>query len=365
MDAGSAVAVAREERTELPHGERGLPAVVAERQRLLRRVLHHLVMNSVRQLVVARVLDEVGVGVAELAAFQGDDRDAGLQQLVRDDPAGPAEADHDRIDRFERRHYDSPPPRPIFRSTSAIPTGSATRYGTLYRPMKALYATGVPDQLPADLVPVPAVHRIGKEALIRVRIEHLEEQLSRDALERQLPLLERLPDRVLQRRRELVEPLPVSFLAVRVRLGDRQPIDLARRQRQLIALCREPLGPRALPVHLGGEAELAAQLLVDEVCDAGFFGAGSELVRGDQALDRRFDERRFGRREKRVGFGAVLERFERRRLGRRFGGSLLRCALGFGDRRDHLGGGNAADQRDEISARYMLGHGQTSATPML
>src|SRR5579875_1018429 len=119
MDAGSADAVAREERTELPHGERGLPAVVAERQRLLRRVLHHLVMNSVRQLVVARIFDEVGVGVAELAAFQ-------------------------RVDRFERRHYDSPPPRPIFRSTSAIPTGSATRYGTLYRPMKALYSTGTP-----------------------------------------------------------------------------------------------------------------------------------------------------------------------------------------------------------------------------
>src|SRR3954471_65415 len=68
---------------------------------------------------------------------------------------------------------------------------------------------GKADQLPADLVAVAAVDRIGEEALDGVVEEQVEEETRRHRLERNLALVERAQHFLLLRGRQLVERLAV------------------------------------------------------------------------------------------------------------------------------------------------------------
>src|SRR5207302_8563852 len=174
------------------------------------------------------------------------------------------------------------------------------------------------DELPADLAAVAAVDRIGEEALDGVLEQHVEEEARRHRLERKLALLERAQHLVLLRGGELVVRFPVLLGAAGIDLGDRRAIDLLRRERRLIALLRRALGVRALAVHLRHHAVAAEELLVDEIGDARFLRAGTELVRGNEPRDGSIEERNFGRREEHV-FLALRARVARmlRGCGRR------------------------------------------------
>ena len=83
-------------RAELPDRQRRLAVVIAERQRALRRSLEQIEPHRIAQLV-RRVTDvEGGGGVAPRTALDRDDVEPLVGELLREDRAGPAEADdHD------------------------------------------------------------------------------------------------------------------------------------------------------------------------------------------------------------------------------------------------------------------------------
>src|SRR5712691_9244212 len=143
---------------------------------------------------------------------------------------------------------------------------------------------GEADQLPARLVAVAAVHGVGKEAFDGVVQEQIEEELR---------------------------------AAIAVGVADRGAVHLGGRERRLVALLRRALGPGSLLVFPRHRAVAAEELLVDEVGDAGFLGAGPQLVLGDKARDRGIDERGLRLREEHV----------RARLGR--GGRGAFCLRGM------------------------------------
>src|SRR5256714_13006478 len=144
---------------------------------------------------------------------------------------------------------------------------------------------GKADQLPADLVAVAAVNGIGEEPLDGVVEQQVEEEARRHRLERKLAFIERAQHFLLLRERQLVERLAILLGTARVDLGDRGAIDLLRRERRLVALLRRAFGVRPLAIHLRHDAEAAEELLIDEVSDAGFLRAGTELIGRDQAGD--------------------------------------------------------------------------------
>src|SRR2546427_10360761 len=147
------------------------------------------------------------------------------------------------------------------------------------------------DQLPADLVAVAAIDRIGKEALQRVREQHVEEELRAHALQLDLAAVEAAQHFILLRWSERAEAAAVLLRAMRIHLADADAVHLLRRKRRLIALLRRALGPRALAIHLRHRPPGAEQLPVDEIGDAGLLRAGAELVGGNGprpcGLDRR------------------------------------------------------------------------------
>src|SRR5205823_6306884 len=102
VDPGAAEAGARKERPELPDRERRLAEVVAERPRLVRRVLEQLVADRVAQLVVVvlPVLDAPLV-----AALEREHVEAGLRQLGGEDAADPPGADDADVDLLLNGHY--------------------------------------------------------------------------------------------------------------------------------------------------------------------------------------------------------------------------------------------------------------------
>src|SRR6266480_915187 len=153
------------------------------------------------------------------------------------------------------------------------------------------------DQLPADLVAVAAIDRIGKEALQRVREQHVEEELRAHRLQLDLAAVQAAQHFILLRWRERAEAVAVLFRAMGIHLPDADAVHLLRRERRLIALLRRALGPWALAIHLRHRPPAAEQLPVDEGGDAGLLRAGAELVGGNQPRDRRFDEGSFGLRQ--------------------------------------------------------------------
>ena len=96
VDAGAADAVAGLERAPLPDRQRRLSVAVAERQRALRGLLKEIEPDPVAQLI-GRVTDVEGGGrVAPRTALNRDDIEPLVGELLREDRAGPAEAnDHD------------------------------------------------------------------------------------------------------------------------------------------------------------------------------------------------------------------------------------------------------------------------------
>src|SRR5438046_1316087 len=156
-------------------------------------------------------------------------------------------------------------------------------------------------QLPAGLVAVAAIDRIGKEALQRVREQHVEEELRAHALQLDLAAVEAAQHFILLRWSERAEAAAVLLRATRIHLADADAIHLLRRERRLIALLRRALGPRALAIHLRHRPPAADELPVDEIGDAGFLRAGAELVGGNQPRYRRFDEGHFGLRQVHLG----------------------------------------------------------------
>src|SRR5256885_2434692 len=102
------------------------------------------------------------------------------------------------------------------------------------------------DQLPADLVAVAAIDRIGKEALQRVGEQHVEEELRAHALQFDLAAVQATQHFILLRCRERAEAAAVLLRAMGIRLADADAVHLLRRERRLIALLRRALGPRAL-----------------------------------------------------------------------------------------------------------------------
>jgi hypothetical protein len=108
VHARAAQTDAGQERAEPADRQRALALAVAQRPRLHRRVLEQLAADRVAQLVV--VVGEV-LGAARVAALQTEHRHARLRQLRREDPASPADADRDRVDRsvaLDRRHQCMP-----------------------------------------------------------------------------------------------------------------------------------------------------------------------------------------------------------------------------------------------------------------
>src|SRR3989475_11554904 len=159
------------------------------------------------------------------------------------------------------------------------------------------------DQLPADLVAVAAIDGIGKEALQRVREQHVEEELRAHALQLDLAAVEAAQHFILLRWSERAEAAAVLLRATRIHLADADAIHLLRRERRLIALLRRALGPRALAIHLRHRPPGANELPVDEAGDAGLLRASAELVGGNQPRYRRLDEGHFGLRQGPVGLG--------------------------------------------------------------
>src|SRR5882672_3824721 len=88
---------------------------------------------------------------------------------------------------------------------------------------------GKADQLPADLVAVAAVDRIGEEALDGVVQQQVEEEARRHRLERKLGLVERAQHFVLLGARQFFKWTPELLAAGRIDLGDRRAIHLLRR----------------------------------------------------------------------------------------------------------------------------------------
>src|SRR6185369_4170240 len=121
------------------------------------------------------------------------------------------------------------------------------------------------DQPPAGLVAVAAMDRVGEHALHHALINHCPE------LARRQPAVEvdaaaRKCDQHLLTLRfgELVEALvAVGLAAVRVGGGNAGAIELRGRQRQLIALARLALLPRALHIEAVAVAPGASERAVD------------------------------------------------------------------------------------------------------
>src|SRR5439155_22875849 len=134
---------------------------------------------------------------------------------------------------------------------------------------------GEAHQLPAGLVAVPAVYRVGEKTLDGVGEQHVEEKLRAHLLELDLASVKALQHLVLLHAGGRVEGLAVGFAAIVVRIADSGAVDRRGRQRRLVALLRRPLGPRALRVLLRHRSVTAEELLVDEGGDPSLLRARS------------------------------------------------------------------------------------------
>ena len=94
VDAGPAEAGAGQERTELPDRQRVLAQVVAQRPRLVLRVLEQLVADRVAQLVMVVLPARDG---ARRSALEHDAREPGLRELRGHDPGDPAATYEDDV----------------------------------------------------------------------------------------------------------------------------------------------------------------------------------------------------------------------------------------------------------------------------
>src|SRR5438105_7671481 len=200
------------------------------------------------------------------------------------------------------------------------------------------------DQLPAGLVAVAAIDRIGEEALQRVREQHVEEELRAHRLQLDLAAVQAAQHFILLRCGERAEAVAILFRAMGIHLPDADAVYLLWREGGLIALLRRALGPRALAIHLRHRPPAAEELAVDEIGDAGLLCAGAELVGGNEPRHCRLDEGNFGLRQVHVGLR---------------GGAHPVLSVRFRGQGWHRKTGGAADGRhrlEKASARRGLFH---------
>ena len=109
MHGGAADDLARQERTEPTHRQRILLRVVAHGDGVARGVLHQVVTHDITQLVTDIGQCVIIFAGAHATAFERDDFQAGLGQLLGQNAAGPAQADDDDVDFLEfRGHVRAP-----------------------------------------------------------------------------------------------------------------------------------------------------------------------------------------------------------------------------------------------------------------
>src|SRR5262249_37552773 len=152
--------------------------------------------------------------------------------------------------------------------------------------------------LPGHLVAIAAVDRIGKEALHRDRQQRFEELLAVELDEGGLAGIELLERCFALLRCEPIELLAIGSARPFVGGGDTGREELARRERQLIALLRLPLSERSAAIHLGAAAPGAGKLPVDERDDAALARRRRELIGRDKRIDCRDQEIQLGCRER-------------------------------------------------------------------
>ena len=98
VNAGTADAIAQQERAMLAIRNRCIRRHMADRHRFLGEVLEQLSADAVAQLVGDARVREVGHGVAAFATFQRQHLEASGGEFHAHDGAGPAKADKHRID---------------------------------------------------------------------------------------------------------------------------------------------------------------------------------------------------------------------------------------------------------------------------
>src|SRR5258706_809770 len=217
---------------------------------------------------------------------------------------------------------------------------------------------GEAEQLPAGLVAVAAMDRVGEEPLDHGLVHRDEEDArGRPALEGDLAALEREEKLLALCGADLVEGLAVALRAVRVGRGDAGAVERRGRDRQLVALVRRSRLPRALLVQALALAPGARESAVD-VDGEPYVGALRRvLVGGHHVIDQRLHERRFVGVE--VGIGRRARRWGRRGARRRRRLPQLRLCRARERRRCRGGARHRAFQERAAALGFFL-HGLSS-----
>ncbi len=283
--------VAGQERAEPPHRQRFLRRIVADRQRVARRVHHQVVAHHVAQLV-ADVRHRVVVGGgAHGAALERDHLETGFGQLLGQDAAGPTETDDDDIDFLQLRDHGV-----LLQLMSAMLSGLVRkRLVAILCDVLAVDRDHAreADHLPACLVAVAAVDRVGEHALHHGLIDRGPEHPRRQpALEGELAGRQPHQHLLALLLIEPVERLAVGLAAMGIGGRDAGAIELRRRERQLVALARHAGLPWSLHVEAIALAPGARKRAVDIDVDAEVGALRRELIGGHHVIDQRLDERR-------------------------------------------------------------------------
>src|SRR5262249_23923887 len=203
--------------------------------------------HHVAQLIAQSREREFLGGLAVTPAPEADDVETSLGELARQDRAGPAHADHDRIGFLQSRCHGPLPSRKI--------------RDRLWFCHVALVAVGIDlvgidrgetreaDHLPGDLVAIAAVNRIGEEALHGDGEELMEECAGIKALELGLAVLHCCECLHALGDRKKIEILSIGLPRPGVGGGNSRREEFPRRERKLVTLLGLALMERAASIH--------------------------------------------------------------------------------------------------------------------
>src|SRR5215471_14032348 len=217
------------------------------------------------------------------------------------------------------------------------------------------------EHLPARLVAVAAVDRVGEHAFHHGLVHGAPERPHRQAaVEGDLCAREADQHLLALLGVKMVERLAIGLAAVRIGRRDAGAIEVGRRKRQLVALVRHALPPRTLHVQAVALTPGAGERAVDVDVDAEVGAFGAELVGRHHVVDQRLDEGGLVGVEEFVG---DYRWWGGHRSGGR--GGLLRLRyLGLGEAARR--GGGTADHRglEKVAAtKILLGHGLLPGSP--
>src|SRR5215469_4089448 len=157
------------------------------------------------------------------------------------------------------------------------------------------------DELPARLVAIAAVDRVGEHPLHHGLIDRGPEHPRRQpALEAHLAGGKANQDLLALLLVQTIERLAVGLGAIGIGRRNAGPIELRRRERKLIALARYPRLPRPLRIEPIALAPGAGERAIDIDVDAHIGALGRELIGGHHVIDQRLDERRLLKIEERI-----------------------------------------------------------------